>query len=442
MAHHGIDPIDLCAVNLYRFRETVRRPGVTPQEIVENIDIGGPSMLRSAAKNHASVGVVVDPADYAMVLDALRDNGGKLPDALARRLAGKAFAHTAAYDGAIARWFAETEEAEHADGSRYGSFFGVAGSRVQRLRYGENPHQAAALYADGEVAGPSLARARQLGGKELSYNNLLDLDAAMGLAFEFDRPAFVIVKHNNPCGTAVATDPTRAFIAALAADPLSAYGGIVATNRPLSAATARAMVEHGTFVEAIVAPGVDPEVAAVLETAKWGRNVRVLDLGGMPDLSRSATVRMVSGGFLVQDSDARDLADARRDVVTKRAPSPREGELLEFAWRVCKHVKSNAIVLARASDDGAFVTCGVGAGQMSRVDSVKIAVEKAGAAARKAVLASDAFFPFADGLQAAIAAGVSAAIQPGGSKRDSEVVEAADAAGVAMVFTGVRHFRH
>ncbi|MBI5851521.1 MAG: bifunctional phosphoribosylaminoimidazolecarboxamide formyltransferase/IMP cyclohydrolase [Planctomycetes bacterium] len=441
MAAHGIDPIDVVAVNLYRFRETVRREGVTREAIVENIDIGGPSMLRSAAKNHASVAVVVDPSDYASVLDALRFGHGRVPVSLARRLAGKAFAHTAAYDVAIARWF-DDERAHEPGEPRYGDFFGVAGTRVQGLRYGENPHQSAALYAEPDASGASLASARQLGGKELSYNNLLDLDAALGLALEFGEPAVVIVKHNNPCGTATAATPTQAFLAALESDPVSAYGGIVATNRPLAAATAAAMVERGTFVEAIVAPGIEPDALAALESAKWGRNVRVLDLGAMPVARSVPSVRMVSGGFLVQDSDASGAVVPKSETVTRREPSAAERELLGFAWRVCKHVKSNAIVLARRNGDGALATCGVGAGQMSRVDSVRIAVEKAGTHARGAVLASDAFFPFPDGLQAAIAAGVTAAIQPGGSKRDDEVIAAADAGGIAMVFTGVRHFRH
>ena len=439
MAAHGIEPIDLLVVNLYRFRETVRRPGVTREEIVENIDIGGPAMIRSAAKNHRSVAVVVDPSDYDSVAQALR--GGGITEDLARRLAGKAYAHTAAYDLAIARWFAE-DLGQRDDTSPFGDTITVQGVKQQDLRYGENPQQSAALYADPDHDGPGLARAHQLGGKELSYNNLLDLDAALGLALEFDQPAFVIVKHNNPCGTAVAETPRAAFAAALDADPLSAYGGIVATNRPLDAETARSMVERGTFVEAIVAPRVEPEATAELARAKWGANVRVLELGGLPVPTAVPTLRMISGGLLAQTLDAPDLAPAELRVVTRRTPTDDERALLDFAWRVCKHVKSNAIVLARRDADGVCATVGVGAGQMSRVDSVKIAVEKAAARARGAVLASDAFFPFADGLEAAIAAGVTAAIQPGGSKRDPEVVAAADAAGLAMVCTGVRHFRH
>ncbi|MDA1220754.1 MAG: bifunctional phosphoribosylaminoimidazolecarboxamide formyltransferase/IMP cyclohydrolase [Planctomycetota bacterium] len=441
MAAHGIDRIDVVAVNLYRFRETVRREGVTREQIVENIDIGGPSMLRSAAKNHASVAVVVDPADYAVVLDAMRAHDGALPQDLARELAGKAYSHTAAYDTAISRWFAD-ESARERGGARHPAAFLQSGQKVQDLRYGENPHQHAALYADPDHSGPGLAQARQLSGKELSFNNILDLDAALGLALEFDEPAFVIVKHNNPCGTATAGSPVDAFIAALDADPLSAYGGIVATNRPLDLSTAEAMVERGTFVEAVVAPSVQPEALAKLGEAKWGKNVRVLELCGLPVPAPIPTVRMVSGGFLVQDLDARGVAPAGDTVPTQRAPSSDEAAALEFAWKVCKHVKSNAIVLARREPNGACVSVGVGAGQMSRVDSVQIAVQKAGDRAKGAVLASDAFFPFADGLEAAIAAGVTAAVQPGGSKRDDEVVAAADAAGLAMRLTGVRHFRH
>jgi phosphoribosylaminoimidazolecarboxamide formyltransferase/IMP cyclohydrolase len=441
MAAHGIDRIDVVAVNLYRFRETVRREGVTREQIVENIDIGGPSMLRSAAKNHASVAVVVDPADYGTVLDAMRAHDGQVPQDLARELAGKAYSHTAAYDTAIARWFAD-ESARERGGARHGAAYLQSGQKVQDLRYGENPHQHAALYADPDHSGPGLAQARQLSGKELSFNNILDLDAALGLVLEFDEPAFVIVKHNNPCGTATASSSVDAFIAALDADPLSAYGGIVATNRPLDLPTAEAMVARGTFVEAVVAPGVQPEALAKLGEAKWGKNVRVLELGGLPVPAPIPTVRMVSGGFLVQDLDARGVAPAGDAVPTKRAPTSDEAAALDFAWKVCKHVKSNAIVLARREPNGACVSVGVGAGQMSRVDSVQIAVQKAGDRAKGAVLASDAFFPFADGLEAAIAAGVTAAIQPGGSKRDDEVVAAADAAGLAMRLTGVRHFRH
>ncbi|MCA8942355.1 MAG: bifunctional phosphoribosylaminoimidazolecarboxamide formyltransferase/IMP cyclohydrolase [Planctomycetes bacterium] len=440
MKEHGIEPIDIVAVNLYRFRETVQKPGASRAEIVENIDIGGPSMIRAAAKNHASVAVVVDTADYAEVLGELRALGNVSEDTR-RRLAGKAYAHTAAYDVAVAGWF-EGERAKEADRPSFGASFALAGSKLLDLRYGENPHQAAALYDDPNHQGPSLARAKQLSGKELSYNNLADLDAALGLVLEFDDPACVIVKHNNPCGTAIAPTAKAAFVHALDADSLSAFGGIVALNRPLDADCARAMVEHGVFVEAIVAPEVPADALRILGEAKWGQNVRVLALGGTPRGGAELALRPVSGGLLVQTADVRAPLP-ELTVATKRAPGDAERRALEFAWNVCKHVKSNAIVLARPSDDGGVcATVGVGAGQMSRVDAAKIAVEKAGDKAAGAVLASDAFFPFADGIEAATRAGVTAVIQPGGSKRDSEVVAAADAANVAMVFTGRRHFRH
>ncbi len=443
MEVHGIDPIDLLAVNLYRFRETVRKPGVTRDEIVENIDIGGPAMIRSAAKNHRSVAVVVDPSDYAQVVDELRANGGRLDETFGRRLAGKAYSHTAAYDMAIARWF-DAERAQEDDEPPFGTCFAVGGHKVQDLRYGENPHQRAALFRDPDQRGPTLAGARQLAGKALSYNNLLDLDAALALALEFDQPAFVVVKHNVPCGTAVAETTEAAFRAALAADPVSAFGGILATNGRLDVATAQAIAASETFVEAVVAPEVEPDALEALAKAKGGKNCRVLELGGRPAPSTRLGVRMVHGGFLVQDIDDRGIpgSEPKHDVATGRAPSDDELRGLDFAWRVCKHVKSNAIVLASPLRDGGWVSAGVGGGQTSRVDAVKIAVERAGEQAKGAVLASDAFFPFADGLQVALDAGVTAAIQPGGSVRDAEVVTAADAAGAAMVFTGVRHFRH
>ncbi len=438
---HGIDPIDVLAVNLYRFRETVRKPGVTREEVVENIDIGGPSMIRSAAKNHQSVAVVVDPSDYSAVLEELRAGNGTASVAFSRRLAGKAYAHTAAYDRAIAAWF-DCERAEGEGEPHFGDFLGVGGEKVLDLRYGENPHQAAALYVDRDVVGPSLATAEKLSGKDLSYNNLLDLDAALSLALEFDQPSCAIIKHTNPCGTAIAETAADAFEAALASDPLSAYGGIVALNRPIDVQTAEVMKTKGTFVEAIVAPMVEPAALEILKSAKWGKNVRVLSLGGMPEAHPSLAIRAISGGSLVQTADVPDQELPNLVTATKREPSDSEGRALAFAWLVCKHIKSNAIVFARETGDGAFATVGVGAGQMSRVDSVEIAVKKSGENAKGAVLASDAFFPFADGMQAALDAGVSAVIQPGGSKRDDEVVAAADAAGAAMVLTGKRHFLH
>jgi phosphoribosylaminoimidazolecarboxamide formyltransferase/IMP cyclohydrolase len=440
MEVHGIDPIDVVVVNLYRFCEAAERPGASRAEVIEQIDIGGPALIRSAAKNHADVAVVVDPADYADVLAALRTAASRSwPADLLRRLAAKAFAHTAAYDTAIAEWF-DAEQSGDPISSGFGHRFVLCGDKLADLRYGENPHQAAAVYA-GRTAGASLARAEQLGGKELSYNNLLDLDAALGVAFEFEEPACAIVKHGNPSGTAIARDTAGAFVAALDADPVSAFGGIVALNRELDRATAELMVERGTFVEAIVAPGVANDVPAVLGRARWGDNVRVLSLGGVPDSTDALAIRSISGGFLVQTGDPSGAPLPELRTVTARAPTAVERETLAFAWRVCKHVKSNAIVLARGDGD-VRATVGIGAGQMSRVDSVRIAVDKAGPRAQGSVLASDAFFPFADGLAAGIAAGITAAIQPGGSKRDAEVVAAADDAGIAMVFTGMRHFRH
>lgn len=442
MAEHGIERIDVVAVNLYRFRETVRRPDATRDAIVENIDIGGPAMIRSAAKNHRSVAVVVDPADYGEVLVGLGVGEGRLEPDHAQRLAGKAFAHTAAYDAAIATWFDGLRAAEP-DEPAFGPTMQVVGTKLADLRYGENPHQDAALYADPDETGASLAGARQLGGKELSYNNLLDLDSALGLVHEFSTPACVVVKHNNPCGAAVASRTERAFDLALGADSMSAFGGIVALNRLLDPATARRMVADGVFLEAIVAPEVPAESVQILRTAKWGKNVRILELGGVPELHRRRTsVRPISGGFLAQSVDA-VTAFPELDHRTSRLPTDSEHRALCFAWLVCKHVRSNAIVLARAADGGdGVVTTGIGAGQMSRVDAVKIAIEKSKHLAAGAVLASDAFFPFADGIESAIGAGVTAVIQPGGSRRDDEVIAAADAESVAMVFTGRRHFRH
>ncbi len=442
MREHGIAPIDLLCVNLYRFGETVRRPGATRADIVENIDIGGPAMVRSAAKNHAHVAVVVDPQDYPAVLAALRAHDGRLPEAQARALAAKAFALTAAYDTAIAAWF-DHERRAQPDQPRFPARLAVAGDKLQDLRYGENPHQQAAFYAFSDQTAPSLASSRQLGGKELSYNNILDCDAALAAVLEHAAPAVVIVKHNNPCGVAVAGTQPRAFELALRSDPVSAFGGILAVNRPLDPATAAAIVQSGTFVECLVAPAVSAAALAELQRAKWGSSVRVLDLGGLPSAPERerAVLRQVNGGFLVQTPD-QPVAPPEHAVMTTRAPTAAEDQALRFAWLVCKHVKSNAIVLATTEPDGAFGTVGIGAGQMSRVDAARIAVHKAGTRAPGSVLASDAFFPFPDGLQLCIDAGVTAAIQPGGSKRDADVTAAADHANLAMIRTGHRHFRH
>ena len=441
MSAHGMDPIDVLCVNLYRFRETMDKDGASRPEIIENIDIGGPSMIRSAAKNHRDVAVVVDPDDYQGILESMRAGDGKLREGHLRALAAKAFSHTASYDVAIANWFDE-ELRNESRSHQFPARLALAGEKLQDLRYGENPHQAASFFTFGEK-GSSLASARQLNGKELSYNNILDADAALGLALEFVQSACVVVKHNNPCGTAVAADPTRACELALAGDPTSAFGGILATNRPFSRAMAEMLVQTGTFLEVIVAPSVEDGAVAELGKAKWGASVRVLDLDGLPEnkLRDRSIVRQVQGGFLVQTADRPQGARDDR-VVTQRDPSARELEALSFAWTVAKHVRSNAIVLARWHDDESCQTVGVGAGQMSRVDSAKIACDKAGDRARGAVLAGDAFFPFPDGLEVCAQAGVTAAIQPGGSKRDEEVIAAANEAGMSMLFTGVRHFRH
>jgi phosphoribosylaminoimidazolecarboxamide formyltransferase/IMP cyclohydrolase len=431
MEAHGIAPIDLVCVNLYPFEATVAS-GAADEDCVENIDIGGPAMIRSGAKNHASVCVLTEPGQYAEVIAALAAGGTTL--ALRRRLAGEAYARTAAYDAAIGAWFARE--------TTFPPRMTVPGALRQRLRYGENPHQAAAFYTTGATR-PGIATARQVQGKELSYNNLNDTDAAFECVAEFDGPAVVIVKHANPCGVAVAGGLPAAWAAALRCDPQSAFGGIVAVNRTLDAETAGLIA--GIFTEVIVAPDADEAALAVLARKK---NLRLLLTGGLPDPGAAGvSFRSVAGGFLAQSRDAGRVVEADLRVVTQRAPSRAEMRDLIFAFRVCKHVKSNAIVYAK---DGA--TTGIGAGQMSRVDSARIAGWKGAAAARAAglerpltegsVVASDAFFPFADGLEAAIAAGATAVIQPGGSMRDAEVIVAADKAGVAMVMTGMRHFRH
>lgn len=438
MREHEIPAIDLVAVNLYPFEASVAK-GADFAECVENIDIGGPAMIRSAAKNHATVTVIVDPKDYARVSADMAENGGGTSFVLRRELAAKAYGRTAAYDAAIATWFAEEiGEATPA----YRSF---AGRLAAVLRYGENPHQQAAFYCTGALR-PGVATASQVQGKQLSYNNINDTDAAFELVAEFDpavSPTVAIIKHANPCGVAVGATLVEAYRKALRCDPVSAFGGIVAANRPLNAEAARAMVE--IFTEVIIAPDADEAAREVIAAKK---NLRLLIAGGLPDpRAPGLTVRSVAGGLLVQSRDNGNVDDVELKVVTKRAPSDRELADLKFAFRVAKHVKSNTIVYAK---DGA--TVGVGAGQMSRVDSARIAARKAQEAAEAAgeaepltqgsVAASDAFFPFADGLLVVAEAGATAVIQPGGSMRDSEVIEAADEAGLAMVFTGMRHFRH
>jgi phosphoribosylaminoimidazolecarboxamide formyltransferase/IMP cyclohydrolase len=432
MRQHDLPPIDLVAVNLYPFEATIAA-GADRATAIENIDIGGPALIRSAAKNHAHVAVLTDPAQYPELIQALAGEGGTRL-ALRRRLAAAAYARTAAYDAAIAAWAAREE------GELFPERLVIAGRLAQELRYGENPHQKAAFYATGERTG--LAAARQLQGKELSYNNLNDTDAAFELAAEFEEPAVVIIKHANPCGVAVGEDLAEAWKRALACDPVSAYGGIVAVNRPLDALTAMALSE--LFLEVVIAPGADEAAQAALAAKK---NLRLLVTDAMPEPAAPAlAIKSLAGGLLIQERDAGRVAEADLKVVTRRAPTAAERRDLLFAFRVAKHVKSNAIVYAKGG-----ATVGIGAGQMSRVDSARIAVLKAEDAAKAAgairgtegaVVASDAFFPFADGLIAAADAGVTAVIQPGGSLRDEEVIEAADARGLAMVFTGMRHFRH
>ncbi len=435
MIANGIQPIDLLIVNLYPFEEALKR-GAAFDHMIENIDIGGPAMIRAAAKNHADVVVIVDVADYAALIDELNAHDGSTRLAFRRAMAQKAYARTSAYDSAISNWLAR-EIGESAPTWRT---FG--GKLASKMRYGENPHQSAAFYV-GPESRPGVATARQLQGKELSYNNVNDTDAAYELVAEFNparSAAVVIVKHANPCGVAVGATALEAYEKALACDPVSAFGGIVALNRKLDVEAAKKIVE--IFTEVIIAPEADDEAVAIVAAKK---NLRLLVAGALPDpRAPTLTVRSVAGGLLVQDRDNGVLDPGALKVVTKRAPTPAELADLEFAWRVCKHVKSNAIVYVNGGK-----TVGIGAGQMSRVDSSRVAVQKAKDAAgagepltKGSVVASDAFFPFADGLLAAIEAGATAVIQPGGSMRDAEVIAAADKAGVAMVFSGMRHFRH
>jgi phosphoribosylaminoimidazolecarboxamide formyltransferase/IMP cyclohydrolase len=438
MKDHGIAPIDLLVVTLYPFEATVDK-GACFEECIENIDIGGPAMIRAAAKNHDDVAVVVEPEDYRAVLDELAANKGATTLTLRRRLAAKAYARTAAYDAAISNWFALQLKTDAPD------FRSLGGRLIQALRYGENPHQNAAFYRTPDRR-PGVATARQLQGRELSYNNINDTDAAYECIAEFDAArtaACVIVKHANPCGVAEGADLVSAYRKALACDSTSAYGGIVALNRTLDADAARAITE--IFTEVIIAPDATEEAIAIVGTR---RNLRLLLAGGPPDpRTAGLTAKTVAGGLLVQSRDNAVVDDMTLKVATRRAPSDTEMRDLKFAFRVAKHVKSNTIVYAKD-----LATVGIGAGQMSRVDSARIAARKAQDAADEAklaepmtkgsVVASDAFFPFADGLLVAIEAGATAVIQPGGSVRDDEVIKAADDHGVAMVFTGVRHFRH
>jgi len=430
VAEHGIEPIDMVVVNLYAFEKTAAKTGVHFDELIENIDIGGPSMIRSAAKNFQDVAVVTSPADYAALAEEMSKSGGSLSAATKWRLAQKAFATTAAYDSAIA----STLERVHANGNfelKTGEVFPQAlrmsFQKVMDLRYGENPHQKAAMYSDG--SGKGVANGKQLQGKELSFNNIVDMQAAWDLAQEFEEPVVAIIKHTNPCGTAVGKTLLEAYKKALECDPVSAFGGVIGVNRVIDGDAAEEMAK--LFLEVIAAPGFDEAALAKFGVKK---NLRLVQIAAS---DQKWALKNVSGGMLVQDADIRPLTEADLKVVTKRAPTVEEKRALLFGWKVCKHVKSNAILYVR---DGQ--TVGVGAGQMSRVDSCKIGAMKAQLPLKGTVAASDAFFPFPDGVEEIAKAGATAIIQPGGSVRDQEVIEAADRHGMAMMLTGVRHFRH
>ncbi|GAB6891312.1 IMP cyclohydrolase [Geobacillus stearothermophilus] len=425
LKEHGIRPIDLVVVNLYPFQQTIAKPDVTLAEAIENIDIGGPTMVRAAAKNYADVAIVVDPADYPMVIEELKTTGS-IQAKTRQQLAAKAFRHTAAYDAMIAEYLTGLA------GEEYPETLTVTYTKKQSLRYGENPHQSAAFYAKPLGAAFSIAKAAQLHGKELSYNNINDANAAINLIREFQEPAAAAIKHMNPCGVGVGATLLEAFTKAYEADPVSIFGGIVAVNREVDKETAERM--HDIFLEIVIAPSFSDEALAILTKKK---NIRLLTLDfAAPDV-KEKTLVSVNGGLLVQEADKYTLEDAEWNIVTKREPTEAEREQLRFAWKVVKHVKSNAIVLAKNG-----MTVGVGAGQMNRVGAANIAIEQAGEQAVGAVLASDAFFPMDDTVEAAAKAGITAIIQPGGSIRDADSIRKADEYGMAMVFTGVRHFKH
>ncbi|HET6573664.1 MAG TPA: bifunctional phosphoribosylaminoimidazolecarboxamide formyltransferase/IMP cyclohydrolase, partial [Fimbriiglobus sp.] len=458
LAEHKLPEIDLVVCNLYPFERTVAKPGVTEAEAIENIDIGGPCMIRAAAKNFDAVAVVADPNQYELVLSGLTGTGG-LHRSVRLYLAAEAFERVSRYDTAIESYFMALRGSEGEPVPDANTFYRVLSlpfAYKQHLRYGENSHQSAAFYAEPGITRPCVATAEQLHGKELSYNNILDLDSALNLAREFPGPAAVVVKHNNPCGAACAATLADAFTAAWDGDPLSAFGGILAFNRPVDADTASALMAGERFVECVIAPDYDPSALDALK--KWKKNVRLLKTGPLTGQPQGLDYRRVDGGLLVQTRDVGADNPDQWKTVTKRQPTEDESKALWFAWLVCKHVKSNAIVLASGgrqppvnglqqgadaprSPVGCHVV-GVGAGQMSRVMSVEIAVQKAGDRSKGSVLASDAFFPFPDNVEAAAAAGVTAIVQPGGSQRDQDSIDACDKHGLAMVFTGVRHFRH
>ncbi len=437
MKEHGIVPFEMVICNLYPFQETIAKPGVTVEEAIEQIDIGGPSMIRSAAKNHARVAVVTSPSQYPQIVEALKS--GELTESFRRELALAAFQMTAAYDRAIADYFANLKQESKGEDQPLPPTLNLSFRQTMPLRYGENPHQQAAWYVEPSFPPASLSAAKQLHGKELSYNNLLDLDAALNISREFEAPAAVVIKHNNPCGCGIGETLATAFERAYEGDPVSAFGSIIGFNRPVDAATAEKLAEPNRFVEAIIAPGYEREAFEILTTKpKWKKNVRLMECPAMMDPREPIwDYRRVTGGLLVQTRDEVPDKEVDWQTVTDRKPSDAELRDLKFAWAVCKHVKSNAIVFAR---EGQIV--GVGAGQMSRLDSAFIAAHKASERSRGGVLASDAFFPFRDGVDEAAQAGITAVVQPGGSRNDAEVVAACNEHNMAMIFTGRRHFRH
>jgi phosphoribosylaminoimidazolecarboxamide formyltransferase/IMP cyclohydrolase len=439
LAEHGILTFELVVVNLYPFETTIRKPGVTLEEAIEQIDIGGPTMVRAAAKNHAFTTIATDARQYGEILQQIRAHGCTTLE-LRRKLAGEAFAHTALYDRAIADYFAGVTAEGRFPGTLHLGF-----QRQQVLRYGENPHQEAAVYAAAQSDRASVVAARQLNGKELSYNNLLDLDSALAMVRDFSDPAAVVIKHNNPCGAAEADTLAEALKSAMAGDPLSAFGSVLGLNRPVDAATAQVLTEPGLFVEAILAPDFDPDALTILTTVpKWKANVRLMAAGPIARPAGPGTCaaggwayRVLDGGLLLQDADVLPDPESEWKVVTECQPAAAQLADLRFAWAMVRHVKSNAIVLAKDR-----MLLGAGAGQMSRVDSVEISIKKAGQRVRGSVLASDAFFPFPDSVEAAAAVGVAAVIQPGGSRNDPDVIAACNRHGVPMIFTGRRHFKH
>ncbi|MDD5427947.1 MAG: bifunctional phosphoribosylaminoimidazolecarboxamide formyltransferase/IMP cyclohydrolase [Candidatus Omnitrophica bacterium] len=433
---HDIGLIDMVVVNLYPFEKTVAKPGVKLEEAIENIDIGGPSMLRSAAKNHRSVCVLCDTADYARVTAEMEKTGGSIPEELLVELGVKVFRKTSAYDAAIYNYLNKGGVQAEEKSENFPQTLNLNYKKIQDLRYGENPHQKAAFYKDEASAEPSISGAVQLHGKELSFNNIIDLNAALEIVKEFNEPAATIIKHTNPCGTATAKSPAQAYLDALDCDKLSAFGSIVGFNRPVDADLAKTILAEADFVECIIAPSYED---AALQALKVKKNLRLLEVKnfGAKCANADKDMKKVLGGMLIQDRDTAILKEADLKFVTKIKPTKEELASLMFGWAVAKHVKSNAIVLCRGTK-----TVGVGAGQMSRVDSVMIACKKAGAKAKGSTLASDAFFPKEDGIEQAHQGGITAIIQPGGSIRDAEVIKTADKLGIAMVFTGVRHFKH